>query len=87
MVWVHYCAKCNKQYDDNEIGEITYCPTCFKVVNKVEQHIKNTMNKNEVERYKKSCLKRGLYGKKIPKVFVKMEKKYEHQFKEKLNKY
>ena len=76
MVWVHYCGRCNVIYDDNEIGDVTYCSHCFKLINVVEQKLEKTIGKKEVERYRKSCLKRGLYGKKIPKVFAKMEKKY-----------
>ena len=86
MVWTHYCGRCNVMYEDNEIGDITYCPRCYKIVNNVKKELEKTIGKNKVEKYKKNCLKRGLYGKKIPKVFAKMEKKYEHQFVTKLNK-
>ena len=60
----------------NEIGDITYCPRCYKIINNVEKELEKTIGKNKVEKYRKSCLKRGLYGKKIPKIFAKVEKKY-----------
>ena len=34
MNWLHTCGKCGKEYDDNEIGPITFCPNCAKQMDK-----------------------------------------------------